>query len=264
VVSRNGDTVGRRRSSSETSFAADLQLRVSPVDLVRSRILHAIETQRLRPGDMLPSERELGEQFGVSRVSVREAIIGLEAVGLLDVQHGRGCYVSESISELVTRPFAVWLAVHREKVIEILKVRAALDGLAAAEAARIRSPETMAEIDEAANGFADTVGKGSAPTTELMRLDTQFHQCIARSSTLSTVSGLLDALDKNVVNPHRLTMSAPGRSEEAVHQHRAITEAIRAGDPVLARTAAILHVETLVDRVLHYGSELDPNVEHAR
>ncbi|MCG2799991.1 MAG: GntR family transcriptional regulator, partial [Cellulomonas sp.] len=63
--------------------------RVGPTQLVREQLLVAIESGAYAPGSALPSERVLCETFGVSRVSLREAIAGLEATGLITVQHGR-------------------------------------------------------------------------------------------------------------------------------------------------------------------------------
>lgn len=257
VTGRSADGA-THASPSAATLAADIPQRQGPVELVRSRLLHAIETQQLRPGDMLPSERLLGEQFAVSRVSVREAIIGLESVGLLTVRHGRGCYVSESISELVTRPFLVWLRVHRDEVIEILKVRAALDGLAAAEAARVDSAAVKARITDAAAEFTEQAGREPGDTVRLMHLDNEFHQAIVRGSGLAMVSTLLDELNGSVANSHRLTMSTRGRPEEAARQHDEIVEAVMAGDPERARTAAIRHVETLVALVLRYEGGVVP------
>lgn len=258
MTGRSADGATTHASPSAATLAADIPQRLGPVELVRSRLLHAIETQQLRPGDMLPSERLLGEQFGVSRVSVREAIIGLESVGLLTVKHGRGCYVSESISELVTRPFVAWLRVHRDEVIEMLKVRAALDGLAAAEVARLGSAAVKARITDAAADFTTLAGREPADTTRLMYLDNEFHQAIVRGSGLPMVSALLEELNGRVTNSHRLTMSTQGRPDEAARQHEAIVEAVMAGDAESARTAAIRHVETLVDLVLRYEGRVVP------
>lgn len=236
------------------ALASNIPPREGPVELVRSRLLEALETQTLRPGDLLPSERVLAEQFGVSRVSVREAIISLQAVGLLTVQHGRGCYVSESITELVTKPFAVWLRVHRDEIIEILRVRGALDGLAAAEAARLVAREGAPTLSEAAAAFATAARESPSDTTQLMRLDNAFHQAVARASGLATVSGLLDNLNHSVANPHRLIMSVHGRPARAADQHEEIVAAVVAGDVSGARDAAIRHVESLVGLILSYDS----------
>src|SRR5919109_98344 len=83
---------------------------VSRTRHVREQIEAAIDRGDYAPGDRLPSERELVELLGVSRVSVREAIRSLEALGRVDVQHGRGCFVATSRSDRYASSFAHWLA----------------------------------------------------------------------------------------------------------------------------------------------------------
>lgn len=99
---------------------------------VKSQLRRAIESGDYKPGEQLPSERELGEMFGVSRVSVREAIRALEAIGLVEVYQGRGCFVSRGPVDRFPRTLLSWLQLHGTEVIELIKVRAALDALAAA------------------------------------------------------------------------------------------------------------------------------------
>src|SRR2546422_9529088 len=102
---------------------------------VRLQIERAIRAGDFAPGDRLPSERELVETFGVSRVSVREAIRSLEALGQVTVHHGRGVFVTDRRSGL-GEPMARWLQLHRDETIELVAVRAALDALSAEQAGR--------------------------------------------------------------------------------------------------------------------------------
>src|SRR5438128_5858138 len=112
---------------------------------VRLQIEGAIRSGDFAPGERLPSERELVETFGVSRVSVREAIRSLEALGLVRVYQGRGAFVSDRRSGL-GEPLARWLDLHRHEVLELLAVRGALDGYAAQLAAEHFDPAKVADI----------------------------------------------------------------------------------------------------------------------
>src|SRR6266516_4420093 len=96
---------------------------------VRLQIERAIRAGDFAPGERLPSERELVETFGVSRVSVREAIRSLEAQGRVKVEQGKGAFVSERRSGF-GEPMARWLEHHQDEVVELQRVRGALDGLA--------------------------------------------------------------------------------------------------------------------------------------
>ncbi len=104
--------------------------RVRPTEQVRLQLESAVRDGAFAPGERLPSERELAETFGVSRVSVREAVRWLVGVGLIRVHQGRGAFVVDRRSEL-GEPMARWIELHRDEVIELHDVRSALDGHAA-------------------------------------------------------------------------------------------------------------------------------------
>src|SRR6266508_1574250 len=118
---------------------------------VRLQIERAIRTGDFAPGDRLPSERELVETFGVSRVSVREAIRSLEALGQVTVQHGRGVFVTDRRSS-IGEPMARWLELHRDETIE----------------------RTHEQLRAAV--------KSGATTDDLVRLDGDFHLAVAEAS----------------------------------------------------------------------------------
>ena len=80
--------------------------RTSPTTQVRNPSFAAIEAGEYPPGSMLPSERILCESFGVARVSVREALAGLQSTGLIRVEHGRGAVVRESVNDAYAGPTA--------------------------------------------------------------------------------------------------------------------------------------------------------------
>lgn len=222
--------------------------RESAPEWVRNEILSWIERGDYKPADPLPSERELQVMFGVSRVVIREALVRLQAVGLVKVEHGRGCSVSATLPELMGGPFRVWMDLNRGEVVHLLKLRRALDGLAAEEAATAASADAITEIADAERAFAQAVASGADPV-RLASLDKNLHVAIAAASGMSLVAKLLGDLDHHSANIHRTSMAVSGRPAVSLRDHRAIVAAIEAHHPARARGAAERHVEGSIAQV---------------
>jgi DNA-binding FadR family transcriptional regulator len=211
---------------------------------VKTQLLRAIESGDYKPGEQLPSERELGEMLGVSRVSVREAIRALEAIGLVEVFQGRGCFVSRGPVDRFPRTLLSWLHLHGSEVIELIKVRAALDALAAAEAATNGTEEQFQRMRELAEAFAEAATRTPLPLEELVEHDVALHLTIADASGSGLLRELLGNLNQHLTESRLLTFALPGRIKESLSGHSAIIEAISGRDPATARAAAELHMAT--------------------
>ncbi|MHB1553695.1 MAG: FadR/GntR family transcriptional regulator [Acidimicrobiales bacterium] len=209
---------------------------------VREQLLAAIERGDYPPGSMLPSERQLCEAFGVSRVSVREAISGLEAVGLVRVQHGRGVFVGSPASSLSTGSFAKYFEAHRDELLELLKVRGALDELAAEEAALHHNDEALARMVEANEAFQRATEGQDQDFERLATLDVAFHLSIADCSGGQLLPTLLAKLNGMLGESRRLTLASRPRALRSAKEHQRIVDAICAGDASAARRAAARHM----------------------
>jgi DNA-binding FadR family transcriptional regulator len=218
---------------------------------VRDQLLAAIEKGEFPPGSQLPSERVLCETFGVSRVSVREAISGLEAVGLVKVQQGRGAFVRSGIED-PEGPFVKFLDLHREELLELLMVRGALDQLAAEEAALRGTDDGVARMITASEDFRAAVERNDL--AELVATDVAFHVSIASSSAGQLLPQLLTELNHVLEDSRRLTLAGTGRSVRSVEQHQAIVDAIVAGDARGARRAVTRHIGSVRDWVQKFNT----------
>ena len=218
---------------------------------VKTQLIRAIEEGKFGPGQQLPSERDLGEAFGVSRVSVREAIRALEALGLVEVFQGRGCFVSRGPVERYPRTLMQWLQLHRSEVIELLKVRGALDALAAAEAATSGTDEQFARMQELADGFAEAAEREPLPLDALVELDVALHLKIAEASGSALLGELLGNLNDQLTESRRLTFALPGRLADSIRDHSEIVGAIAAREPERARAAAGRHMDTGQEALVH-------------
>lgn len=207
---------------------------------IRRQIEEAIKNGDFAPGERLPSERELVETFGVSRVSVREAIRSLEALGFVRVYQGRGAFVTDRRSGL-GEPMARWLDLHRDEVLELLGVRGALDEYAAQLAVMNFDADKVADIVAAHEAFA-TVVADDASATDLVALDIDFHIAIAEASGNRLLYDLLSDLHSYLAESRYLALVPPGRPQRSASEHALIVEAIQAHDAAMARLATSRHI----------------------
>jgi GntR family transcriptional regulator, transcriptional repressor for pyruvate dehydrogenase complex len=210
---------------------------------VRNQLEAAIRRGDFAAGDRLPSERELVETFGVSRVSVREAIRSLEALGHVSVQHGRGVFVTDRRSS-VGEPMARWIEVHRDERIELLDVRAALDTLAVGQAVLRYRPTEIEGIEDAHAAFQGAVER-KAPTSEVVELDGRFHNAIATASGNRLLCDLLLDLTDYLSEYRRLSLAPEGRPAKSLAEHTGIMEAILCRDADRARSAMAAHLASV-------------------
>jgi GntR family transcriptional repressor for pyruvate dehydrogenase complex len=225
--------------------------------LVREQLEQAIDSGVFAPGSRLPSERELVEQFGVSRVSVREALRSLEALSLIKVVAGRGCFVRGDLVENRDRTVRQWLSSHSAELTDLLRVRAAIETLGAEEAARRCEPVSLAQLEEAHNAFVTAVEEGAA-LSELVERDVRFHEALADASGNPLVAELTRQLNSYLVEARQVTLAPPGRPNRSAREHGAIVAAVLVGDEKAAGRAMRNHVKSVQTEMAKFkGDESD-------
>ncbi len=215
----------------------------SRTEHVRRELTEAIRRGQLRPGDQLPTEEELEVSFGVSRLSVREAMHALEAIGLVAVLHGRGRFVAPDRRERFARHFRDLIEEWGESDPELRDVRGALDSLAAERAAE-RTEEQLVDQLRALNGALRDL-MPSDDSSVLSACDVAFHLRLARASDSPLLLELLEALHRRQRESRAFSIRASaGRS---VSQHESVIKAVEEGDPEAARLAMTVHIATAVN-----------------
>src|SRR5215472_5413847 len=131
--------------------------------------------KKLRPGDKLPSERELAETLGVSRSSIRDAIRSLELMGMVEPRQGAGTIVREISSESLVNPLANAIKRKEELIGELLDFRKMLEPQLAARAAARISPDEIADMTEILDRQERKLRGGESAISE----DSEFHYAIA-------------------------------------------------------------------------------------
>jgi GntR family transcriptional regulator, transcriptional repressor for pyruvate dehydrogenase complex len=202
--------------------------------------------KKLRPGDKLPSERELAETLKVSRSSIRDAIRSLELMGLVEPRQGAGTIVREISSEAVVNPFANALKRRRESVSELLDFRKMLEPPLAARAATHASPDEISEMEDILRRQEQRQNQGDAAVAE----DAEFHYSVALASGNSVVLKVLDILMDLLRDTRERSLQVEGRSQKSLAGHRRILAAIKRHDAEAAKAAMRRHIEDVEEIVL--------------
>lgn len=211
-------------------------------DQVADMILERILMSASRPGDRLPSERELGEQFGVSRTVIREATRSLSARGIIDVRTGVGLVVSAVDAAAVSSTLRLFMHGSEELTYEeVHEVRRLLEIDAAGLAAERASDEDLVVLKECMNTLAN-----SGSDAELWAIrDVEFHRTICKLTHNPLYLIMLDSIGDILVEIRRATVHIPRRLPKLLVVHQRICDAIAAHDPPAARRAMRSHLQEL-------------------
>jgi GntR family transcriptional repressor for pyruvate dehydrogenase complex len=213
------------------------------------RLLEYVTQAGLTTGDRLPTERNLAERLGVSRASVRQAIVVLDVQGLVEVRQGDGTYLRRTRESLTP-----WneLLDRKRRLPEILEAREALEVKLAELAALRRSTEDLAVIDDALDRMANEIESGRIGADA----DRNFHAAIAAAAKNSILTRLIESLADSIHETRMESLSQPGRPKRSLAAHQRIATAIRREDPRGAARAMRDHLKVVADvRLLHWQPE---------
>jgi GntR family transcriptional regulator, transcriptional repressor for pyruvate dehydrogenase complex len=220
--------------------------RVRSFDHIVGQIREAIASGGIAPGERLPSERDLGVAFGVSRTTLREALRALEAQGVIEIRTGSrgGAFVAEPSSELVAAALGALLRFRAATARELAEFRIPFEAENAAWAARRADPAALAELEHIVGDVDVRAGDDAVPWAEVAALEVRFHDAVARATGNSVraaiMSAILDALER-AFTAVPVPPGSPLRGELARELHEIMT-AIHAGDDKAAGEAMRAHV----------------------
>lgn len=211
-----------------------------------ARQIEKMITDRLKPGDKLPPERQLAEMFAVSRSSIREAIRKLELTGLVEARQGLGTVVCERSHDAVVNPLTAILMQKRKLVAELLDVRKMIEPPLAARAALHASPEEVAEMEGILQRQQERMARGDLAIEE----DAEFHYAIALAADNSVVLKVLDVLMDLLRDTRERSLQVEGRPQRSMAGHREVLDAIQRQDAAGAEAAMRRHIESIEKIVL--------------
>ncbi len=196
-------------------------------DTCYQSIKTAIIEDELKPGTVL-QERALAESLNVSRTPVREALQRLAQDGLVEIMPGKGAIVKRFTAE---------------DVREILEIREVLEGLAAGLVAEAVTEEDLNWLERLLAPAEEHLSSGRY--MEVHQIDLQFHAFLAAKAGNSRLLTILSMLSDQIRRMTNLSREDRARAAESILQHRAIYEALKAGDPVGAQEAMKEHIRSV-------------------
>jgi GntR family transcriptional repressor for pyruvate dehydrogenase complex len=231
-------------SSSVASF--ETVRKVRRYEQVAEQIRNLISSGQLKPGDLLPPERELAVKLGVGRSSIRDAVRTLEVMGILDPRQGHGTVVRDLSTEALVVPLANILTRKREMVSELLEVRRMLEPALAGRAAKNATPQEIAEMGRILDRHEAKLRRGEPAVDE----DSEFHYALALAARNSVVLRVLDVLMDLLRESRSRSLQVKGRPKRSFEGHRRILRAIQQRDAKAAESAVRKHLEEIEEIVL--------------
>lgn len=203
--------------------------------------------EKFKPGDRLPSERDLAERLQVSRASLREALSALKMLGLLEGRIGYGTCVSDVNSNSLLNPLSWVLSLDKDSIKQLMEVRKTFEIQTvslAAERACNTDLEQMAKAIEEMNIYIEA-GKFEEVKDE------QFHFTIAQATHNKVSVRMMNSISDNVHQISKFGFAKEEFIRKLFHEHVGIYEAIKAKDPVTARERMLAHLVEAEDALLN-------------
>ena len=216
---------------------------------VADELAQSIRDGVYRPGEKLPAERELAEAFGVSRPTVREAMIALEIFGVVEIRHGSGIYVIEPAGGQPAQGAAETMNDDLNVgAFELIEARILVEGEMAAVAAAAVTDADIAVLN-------DLIARmQSGDDQECDDADHEFHEHIARltdnGALIDTVSNMWALRKQSRLAARIMTRAQGGGRTARVNEHKRIVKALAARDPAAARAAMRHHLEMVREYLL--------------
>jgi GntR family transcriptional repressor for pyruvate dehydrogenase complex len=198
----------------------------------------------LKPGDQLPAERELAQQFGVSRTAVREAVKALREKGLVEAFSGRGTFITDGTSQAIRQSLDRMIKIGQpEGSTHLVEVRGILEPEIAALAATRAQPQHIVALREC----VAVMDRKSDDPEAFIEADLDFHLALAEAADNPLILSLTDSI-VGVLREQRLRIfNVKGGPQRGQFHHKRILQAIEQRDPAKARQEMLAHLQQVRD-----------------
>ena len=223
-------------------------------DRLARQIRGTIQSGNYRRGDRLPPIVEMAKRFEVGQPSIREALKKLEAMGVVQIRHGAGVFVSRSEEVLVLASPDYTGTVTKKLLLDLIRARIPIEIQSVADCVKNAAPQ---HVEEMKLILADA-GEHLGDDATLNSVNMAFHGKIAEASGNSVTAQLLDVLHELFTDEQRLILGIFGSREADHHDHLQILDAIERRDEALAVERMRTHLETVHAAILRWNPEDHP------
>lgn len=210
-----------------------------------------IEDTEFRPGDRLPSERELASRIGVSRPSVRAGLQALATMGVVESRHGSGTYITSGPPTLASEPLGLLATLHGISREDLFEARRVLEVAVAGMAAGRPADDGLVDVSEA---VADMYTALDDPQMFLLH-DIRFHRALGTACANPVLAALVDMMSQLFYQQRKDTIERAPSLRQAAESHRRVYDAVRARDVEGARQAMDDHVSSALCELRAEGRE---------
>ena len=228
-------------------------LKQSLSDSLAQRIRGMIQRGDYKLGDRLPPIMEMARRFGVGHPTIREALKKLETMGIVEIRHGSGVYVTRSDDVLLLASDYSG-TVTKKLLLDLIHTRMPLEMHSVSEAIKNATLEDLVELRRTLT----TAGQNLANDDVLNEVNMSFHRQIARASKNTVLTQLLDVLHDLFTEEQRLILGIFGSRERDHQEHLGILEALELRNEKLAVERMRKHLEGVADSIERWSAEDHP------
>jgi len=212
---------------------------------IAERILQMIRERQLKPGDKLPSERELAVAMNVGRPALREALRALAMMNVIEIRQGAGAYVTELETAQLIQHLNFVFSLDDSAILDLFDARKIVEvGIIELAAQRV-TDEDLAELEA---NLQKSVSSTTDPD-QFVLVDLELHALIARIARNPILLRFMESIHQLGLASRRRTGRLSGVQDQSIADHRHIVEALKARDPHAAREAMLSHLGNVEEKL---------------
>lgn len=213
-------------------------------DEIVQQVMRQIANGNLLPGQRLPSERDLCKQFNAGRSSLREALRCLCIMGVLTARVGEGTSVAKDGNKFLETVMQWRVITEKYEIQNLMELRLALEGLAAASSAERATEQELIQIEELVERMQESIGDAK----RFGALDLEFHLALAKASQNQALADMVSMIRGQLARVLNTVLMLPDARPLSAHEHAQIAKAIRRRSPEAARKAMHVHLRSAIKR----------------